>query len=107
MPRYSMAGLHLCGTRPRAPLWGFGHHAWWRPAASSHRSLRSGDAGGPDVTAALDLQEHAATGSGVEETWAPNEPAEGRADAARTGLQPAGAAQGKGGRAASGSQRAG
>ena len=21
-----MAGLHLCGTRPRAPLWGFGHH---------------------------------------------------------------------------------
>ena len=36
MPRYSMAGLHLCGTRPRAPLWGFGHHAWWRPAASSY-----------------------------------------------------------------------
>jgi hypothetical protein len=21
-----MAGLHLCGTRPRAPLWGFRHH---------------------------------------------------------------------------------
>jgi hypothetical protein len=35
MPRCSMAGLHLCGTRPRAPLWGFGHHARWRPAASS------------------------------------------------------------------------
>jgi hypothetical protein len=34
--RCFMVGLHLCGTRPRAPLWGFGHHAWWRPAASSH-----------------------------------------------------------------------